>query len=124
MRHHCKRNNLNRAKDQKTALLRSLARELVKYGHIETTLSKAKVLRTYVEKLITKAIKSIKTEEVSQKVHYLRLIRRELAPEILPILVKAAENLKERPGGYTRIIKQGSRRGDNTQMSIIQILDN
>jgi len=124
MRHHCKKKSLNRAQDQQKALMRSLGRELIKNGHIETTLSKAKVLRIYIEKLITKAIKSVKTEIPSEKVHYLRLIRKELSPDIIKLLINKVDVLLNRAGGYTRILKQGFRRGDNTQMSIIQILDN
>jgi len=123
MRHARKRNTLGRAKDQQQALIRSLSRELVVRGHIETTLSKAKVLRPFIEKLITKAKKSQQATEGATKLHYLRLIRKELAADVLSLLIERAALLKDRPGGYTRIIKTNTRRGDGTQMSVIQILD-
>lgn len=124
MRHGLKRNNLNRAKDQQLALLRSLSRELIKNGHIETTLSKAKVLRSFIEKILTKAKKSIAASEPSEKLHYIRLVRKHIASDILDTLIERATPLKDRNGGYTRILKTSKRLGDATQMSIIQILDN
>ena len=122
MRHLRKRNNLNRAADQQRALMRSLARELIFHGQIKTTLSKAKVLRPFIEKILTKAIKAVKTAEAVQKLHFLRLIRRELAADVLEPLFEKAKLLIQRPGGYTRILKAEDRRGDNTQMALIQIL--
>lgn len=124
MRHLRKRNNLNRAADQQRALMRSLSRELILHGQIKTTLSKAKVLRPVIEKILTKAIKAIKATEASQKLHYVRLIRRDLAADILQPLLDKAKLLTERPGGYIRILKAEDRRGDNTQLAIIQILSN
>lgn len=124
MRHGLKRNTLGRAKDQQKALLRSLSRELIINGHIKTTLSKAKVLRPFIEKIITKAKKSQASSEAAQKVHYIRLIRKELAADVIDPLMEKAKLLADRNGGYTRIIKTTKRRGDNTQMSVIQILDN
>jgi large subunit ribosomal protein L17 len=123
MRHRCKRNNLNRAKDQQVALMRSLSRELITYGEIKTTLAKAKVLRSFVEKLLTKAIKAVSTTDEVQKLHQIRLIRRDLASDVIEHILNRANQLKGRPGGYTRIIRTMSRAGDNTKMSIIQILE-
>lgn len=124
MRHLRKRNNLNRAADQQRALMRSLSRELILHGQIKTTLSKAKVLRQFIEKILTKAIKAFKATEASQKLHYLRLIRKNLAADLLKPLLDKAKQVAERPGGYTRILKAENRRGDNTQLAIIQILNN
>jgi large subunit ribosomal protein L17 len=124
MRHGLKRNNLNRAKDQQLALMRSLSRELIKYGHIETTLSKAKVLRSFIEKLLTKAKKSNASSDPAIKLHYIRLIRKHIAADIIGQFLEKAKPLAERAGGYTRILKTHKRNGDATQMSIIQILEN
>lgn len=122
MRHLRKRNSLGRAADQQRALLRSLAREAITHGQIQTTLSKAKVLRPYLEKLLTKAKKSAQQTEAGLKLHYIRLIRRELAADLIGSILEKAEALKERNGGYTRILKLGQRRGDATQMAVLQIL--
>jgi large subunit ribosomal protein L17 len=122
MRHQCKKKSLNRAADQQRALVRSLAREVITHGQIQTTLSKAKILRPYLEKLLTKAIKSTKESEAALKLHYIRLIRRELAADVIGSILEKAQALAERPGGYTRILKLGQRRGDATQMAILQIL--
>ncbi|MDJ0626278.1 MAG: 50S ribosomal protein L17 [Candidatus Caenarcaniphilales bacterium] len=124
MRHGLKRNTLGRAKDQQKALLRSLSRELIINGHIQTTLTKAKVLRPFIEKIITKAKKSLAASDPAHKLHYIRLIRKDLASDIVSSLLDRAKPLADRQGGYTRIIKTIKRRGDSTQMSIIQILDN
>jgi large subunit ribosomal protein L17 len=123
MRHLRKRNSLGRAADQQRALMRSLSRELIINGRIQTTLSKAKVLRSFVEKLITKAKKSNAETEPAQKLHYIRLIRKDLAANILDPLLDRAKPLAERQGGYTRILKLANRRGDNVTMASIEIID-
>ena len=123
MRHLKKRNTLGRAADQRKALLRGLSQELIIHGKIKTTLTKAKVLRSFVEKIITKAKKANQAEEKVQKYHYIRLIRKLINKEALRKVLKAAEKLKDRNGGYTRILKLASRKGDNAPMSLIQILE-
>ena len=123
MRHQRKRNTLGRAKDQTKALLRSLSAELLMRGEIVTTLSKAKVLRPFVEKVITKARYAIKETDIAKQLHYKRQIISTVFPRILNIAMTRSEKLIDREGGYTRIVKLGNRRGDNTQMALIQILD-
>ncbi len=124
MRHLKKRNNLGRAADQRKALLRSLARELILHGQIQTTLTKAKVLRPFIEKILTKAKKSLRAEAADQKLHYIRLVRKELASDVIENLLLRAKPLLDRQGGYTRILKLGDRLGDSTQLALIQILSN
>ena len=124
MRHLKKKAHLNKPADQRLALLKSLSRGLLLNGQITTTLSRAKALRPFIEKLLTKAIKANKVENPIQKLHYIRLIRKKLAADLLQALKEKAILLKERAGGYTRIVKTYHRRGDSTQMALIQILDN
>ncbi len=125
MRHAKKRNSLGRAKDQRDALLKSLARELIIHGEIKTTLTKAKVLRPFVEKILTKGKKALVATDASQKLHYIRLIVRDLSPDMSAMVLTKAEPIKDRQGGYTRILKlANTRRGDNTQMAMIQLLNN
>lgn len=119
-----KNNNLNRLTDQRNALFRSLAREIILHKQIQTTLSKAKAIRPYFEKLITKAKKSIQEQEPVKKLHYIRLIRKELSAELLKPLLEISQPLISRQGGYLRILKTTKRLGDNTEMALIQVLDN
>lgn len=122
MRHGRKRNTLGRAKDQRKALLRGLARELVIHGQIQITLTKAKVLRPFIEKLLTKGKKALQSE-AEKSLHYKRLIGKDLFPKSLGDVLSRSEKLLDRNGGYTRILKLPNRRGDNTPMAIIQILE-
>lgn len=125
MRHGLKRNKLNKAKDQQIALMRSLSRALLTHGQICTTLVRAKVLRSFVEKILTKAIKANLTDDVHKKLHFKRLIMSSCgqSSDILHIILQRAVSLESRSGGYTRILKLGKRRGDNAEKVLIQILD-
>ncbi len=98
-------------------LLSNLAAALFWEGRIETTLAKAKTLRPYAEKLITKAR--------TGALHERRLILREIEDtEVVTRLFDEVAPLFEgRPGGYTRILKLGPRRGDGTEMAIIELVE-
>lgn len=106
----------HRTKDQREALLQSLAFALIKNEAIKTTLAKAKELRPYIEKKITKAQKSSKTNALQQA-------RKELPQKGAEKLVKEiAPRFKDRPGGYTRIYKLGPRESDATEMARIEFV--
>lgn len=123
MRHSRKRTTLGRPADQRRALMRTLARELFQHGQITTTLTKAKVLRSYVEKLITKALKASKESDTAKQLHYKRQVVKDIYPDVLSLIMERVAKL-QRTSGYTRILKMPfTRSGDNTQMAIIQILD-
>lgn len=118
MKHHSKQKKLGREKKQRKALLASLAEALVNEGQIRTTETKAKALRPFIEKLITKA------DEDNQKVRRLitkRLQGREKTAEKL--INSIAPRFTERPGGYTRIIKLPPRKSDGASEAIIQFVD-
>lgn len=102
MRHHKQKRTLGRDKNQHTALLRSLARELVLRGSITTTLAKAKEMRPFAERLITL---SKKGTVASQRTVAARLGNAEDAARKLQTDI--APKYKDRAGGYTRIIKLG-----------------
>ena len=115
-RHGYKGRKFGRERDQREALIKSLAESLIIHESIETTLEKAKDLRPYVEKLVTKAkkgglhnrrqiIKSLQTLDAAHK------LVDEIAPKI------------ERTSGYLRIVKTDARRGDNAQMARISFVD-
>lgn len=117
MRHHNKNRKFGREKKQRNALLAGLAVSLVEQEKIETTLAKAKELRSFVEPLITKA--KVGT------VHARRIVRSQImnndiqTKKIFEIL---APKYKTVPGGYTRIIRLGQRLGDGAEMAIIEFV--
>jgi large subunit ribosomal protein L17 len=115
MRKRKKGRKFHRKKDQRKALLKSLAEALVLKERIETTQAKAKELSRFVEKLITKAKKG----DLAAR----REIARFLSKEATKTLVdKIAPRYKERQGGYTRILKLGPRKGDSAKMAIIEFV--
>lgn len=117
MRHGDKVKNLSRTKAHRDALLSNLACQLIQYKRIVTTLAKAKALRVYVEPLITKG----KTNTTHQRrVVFSYLQDKEAIKELFG---NVAEKIAGRPGGYTRIIKLGTRPGDNAETAMIELVD-
>ena len=116
MRHRKKGKQLRRTSEQKLALMRSLTKALIERGAIETTEAKAKELRPFVEKLITKA----KTGTL----HNRRLAGRHVAHrETADKLFKdIGPRFATRKGGYTRILKTGHRKGDGAEMARIELI--
>ena len=119
MRHNKKFNHLGRTADHRAALLSNLAVALILNQHkrITTTLAKAKALKKYVEPLITRS-KNDTTN--SRRVVFRYLQNKEAVTELFKeISVKVAD----RPGGYTRVIKLGTRQGDAAQIAFIELVD-
>jgi large subunit ribosomal protein L17 len=117
MRHGDKVKNLSRTKAHRDALLSNLACQLIRHKKIVTTVTKAKALRTYVEPLITKG----KTNTTHQRrVVFSYLQDKEAITELFSTV---AEKIAGRPGGYTRIIKLGTRPGDNAEQALIELVD-
>ena len=117
MRHNKKLNHLGRTADHRRALLANLAISLIMHKRITTTLAKAKALKKYVEPLVTRA-KNDSTN--SRRVVFSYLQNKEAIKELFgPI----ADKVGDRPGGYTRIIKLGSRLGDAASMAFIELVD-
>lgn len=117
MRHGDKINNLGRKKAHREALLSNLACQLIQYKRIVTTLAKAKALRVYVEPLITK---SKKNETHQRRVVFSYLQDKAAVTELFTTI---SEKVAGRPGGYTRIIKLGTRPGDNAELAMIELVD-
>lgn len=117
MRHGDKIKNLSRTKSHRDALLANLACNLIEHKRIVTTLAKAKALRIYVEPLITK---SKKNETHQRRVVFSYLKDKSAVAELFSTV---AEKVAGRPGGYTRIIKLGTRTGDNAETAMIELVD-
>ncbi|MBS1915820.1 MAG: 50S ribosomal protein L17 [Bacteroidetes bacterium] len=117
MRHGDKIKNLSRTASHRKALLSNLAVQLITHKSIVTTLAKAKALRTYVEPLITKS-KDNSTHQ--RRVVFSYLQDKEAVTELFS---NVAGKVAGRPGGYTRIIKLGTRVGDNAETALIELVD-
>jgi large subunit ribosomal protein L17 len=117
MRHGKKFNHLGRKKGHRRALLANLSIALVEHKAIRTTLAKAKALRVYIEPLVTKA--------KSNTVHNQRTVFSYLQNKeaIKSLFGEIAEKIGDRPGGYTRVIKTGFRKGDGAEMALIEFVD-
>ena len=118
MRHRVGYRKLGRITPHRTALLRNLATALFDKERIRTTLMKAKELRPYAEKLITLA----KREE--NILHARRLVARDIqsAPVVKKLFDTLGARYATRPGGYTRILRLGPRKGDGAEMAIVELL--
>ena len=118
MRHRVAHRKLGRTTPHRTALLRNLATALFERERIRTTLAKAKELRPYAEKLITMA----KRED--DRAHAKRLVGRDIRdPKVVTKLFDSlGARFATRPGGYTRILRLGPRKGDGAEMAIMELL--
>jgi large subunit ribosomal protein L17 len=115
MKHHRTNRKLGRERNQRKALLKSLARSLVLKGRIHTTEAKAKEVRSMVEKLVTRG----KNATLANR----RLLVSALGDtHTAQKLITTAESYKSRPGGYTRVIKMMPRKGDAAAMAIIEFV--
>ena len=117
MRHRKAGRQLRRTSEQKLALLRNLATSLIEHGAIETTEAKAKELRPFVEKLITKAR--------SGTLHDRRLAGRHVHKRAAAdkLFHDLGPRFATRRGGYTRILKTGHRKGDGAEMARIELIE-
>jgi large subunit ribosomal protein L17 len=127
MRHRVAGRRLNRSKGHRTALRRTLVTELFRHERIRTTEAKARAIRSQAEKLITMAKRGLVAEETAPErgVHARRLAAGRLNdPEIVKKLFnEIAPRYAARPGGYTRIVKLGPRKGDAAPMAVIELVE-
>ena len=117
MRHNKKFNHLSRTADHRAAMLANMAISLIMHKRITTTLAKAKALKKYVEPLITRSKDDSTT---SRRVVFSYLQNKEALKELFGVV---AEKVGDRPGGYTRIIKLGTRQGDAASVAFIELVD-
>jgi len=140
MRHQTKKHTLGKAQDQRKALLRSLATELFVHGEIITTMARAKALKPYAEQIITlakkgdlnsrrQALRYVFDKEIG---NFINLETGEInevkdeksAPQTVlrKLFVVLGKQYSSRQGGYTRIFRLPPRRGDASEMALIQLV--
>ena len=117
MRHKRKGFKLGRTQAHRKATLSALANALIKHKRIKTTLTKARALRMYVEPIINRA----KVDSTHSRRQVFRYLQDKYA--VSELFGEIAEQIGDRPGGYTRIVKLGQRAGDSAQMAIIELVD-
>jgi len=125
MRHNNRRHKLGVSGPHRSAMMGNLSVAIITHGRIETTLSKAKALRPFIEKVITLAKKAEKANDAARKLHYRRLaisrVRDKAA--VAKLFDELASEFSNREGGYTRIYKVGQRIGDAAEMALIELID-
>ncbi len=117
MKHNISHRKLNRTSSHRKALLMNLSNALIKHEQITTTLTKAKELRPFVEKIITLGKKG----DLESRRKTIAILQDEKMAK--KIFDKIADRYKGRSGGYTRIVKIGNRYGDNAPTAIIEFVD-
>ena len=117
MRHNKKLNHLSRTASHRKAMLANMAISLIMHKRITTTLAKAKALKVYVEPLITRS----KTDTTTSRRVVFRYLQNKYA--VTELFKEISVKVADRPGGYTRIIKLGSRQGDGADMCFIELVD-
>ncbi len=124
MRHHVSGYKLNRSKDQRKALRRTLIKQLFEHNRIKTTKAKAKAIRGDAERLITLAKNSASGSDID-KVNARRLAAKSLndAASVKKLFDDVAPRFENRSGGYTRMIKLGQRTGDSADMVVLELIE-
>lgn len=117
MRHGKKDNHLGRTASHRSAMLSNMASSLILHKRIETTLAKAKELKKYVEPLLTR---SKEDTTHNRRIVFSYLPHKEVIKELFSTV---SDKIADRPGGYTRIIKLGTRQGDAAEVCIIELVD-
>ena len=117
MRHKYSGRKLNRTSSHREAMFKNMMASLIEHEEIKTTLPKAKELRGFVERLITIS----KVDTVAKRRIVFSRIRSKQA--VSKLFEDIGPRFKQRPGGYTRIIKLGNRMGDNASMAMIELVD-
>ena len=117
MRHARKINALSRTSSHRKALMSNMANALLRHKRIHTTVAKAKALRKYVEPLITRAREDTTH---SRRVVFSSLRDKEIIGELYTVI---ANKVGQRPGGYTRIIRLGTRKGDAAETCMMELVD-
>jgi len=125
MRHNKHHASLGVTREHRKAMLSNMGASLIKHGRIETTLTKAKALRPFIEKVITKAKNAAAATEKKDALHLRRMALKDIRDEgaITLLFNEKAAQFANRSGGYTRIYKLGPQRiGDAAEMALIELI--
>jgi large subunit ribosomal protein L17 len=129
MRHNKHHASLGVTREHRAAMLSNMGASLIKHGRIETTLTKAKALRPFIEKVITKAKKAAALPKENGKltasaIHLRRLALKDVRDEgaITVLFNEKVSQFEKRSGGYTRIYKLGARNSDSAEMALIEFV--
>ena len=117
MKHNIKNKKLNKTSSHRKAMFMNMSNALIKHEQITTTLSKAKELRRFVEKIVTLGKKG---DLLSRRKAISILQDQKMSKKVFDVL---SDRYKNRSGGYTRIIKIGNRFGDNAPTAVIEFVD-
>jgi large subunit ribosomal protein L17 len=125
MRHRVAHRKLGRVTEHRLAMLRGQAQSLIRHERIETTMPRAKELRPFVERLITIAKRGISEGgRTTKALNARRLVARDLQDKtvVVKLFDTIAPRFQARPGGYTRILRVGFRRGDSAEVAQIELV--
>jgi large subunit ribosomal protein L17 len=124
MRHNKHHSSLGVTREHRSAMLSNMAASLIEHGRIKTTLTKAKALRPFIEKVITKAKKAAVATEKKDALHLRRLALSDVRDENAVTLLfnEKYKDFANRNGGYTRIYKLGARVSDAAEMALIEFV--
>lgn len=125
MRHRVAHRKLGRVTEHRIAMLRSQASALIQHERIETTVARAKELRPFVERIISVAKRSLsKTDSPIHSVNARRAVAVDIADRavVSKLFATIAPRFSERPGGYTRMMRLGRRRGDDAELAQVELI--
>lgn len=124
MRHNKHRASLGVTREHRESMLANMAASLIEHGRIQTTLTKAKALRPFIEKVITKAKRAAAKTEKKDKIHLRRLALADVRNEdmITKLFNETYKEFANRTGGYTRIYKLGARQSDAAELALIEFV--
>ena len=125
MRHNKHHASLGVTREHRKAMLSNMGASLIKHGRIETTLTKAKALRPFIEKVITKAKNAAAAPVKADAIHLRRMALKDIRDEgaVTLLFNEKAAQFAKRPGGYTRIYKLGPQRiSDAAEMALIEFV--
>ena len=125
MRHNKHHASLGVTREHRESMLSNMGASLILHGRIETTLTKARALRPFIEKIITKAKKAAAATEKKDAIHLRRMALKDIRDEsaVTVLFNEKAAQFAKRAGGYTRIYKLGPQRiGDAAEMAIIELI--
>jgi large subunit ribosomal protein L17 len=124
MRHGRAHRKLGRVADHRVAMLRNQAQDLLRHERIRTTVPRAKELRPFVERIITIAKRSLANGEETRGVTARRLVARDIQDRavVVKLFDTIAPRFAERPGGYTRLLRLGYRRGDDAEVAQVELI--